>query len=47
VLRERGDPDTYRRLEQSYKRYRSDRDSATRRYKGDRVTEHLYYVRTF
>ena len=45
VLRERGLPGTYRRLEQSYKRYRSDRDSETRRYKGDRVTELLYYVR--
>lgn len=45
VLTERGIPDTYQRLEQDYKRYRSDRDSDTRRYKGDRVTEHLYYVR--
>jgi adenine-specific DNA-methyltransferase len=45
VLRERGNPDTYRRLEHDYKRYRADRDSETRRYKGDRVTEHLYYVR--
>ncbi len=45
VLRERGRANTYRRLELPYKRYRSDRDSATRRYKGDRVTERLYYVR--
>jgi len=45
VLTERGVPDTYRRLECDYKRYRSDRDSDTRRYKGDRVTEHLYYIR--
>jgi adenine-specific DNA-methyltransferase len=45
VLRERGLPDTYRRLEQTYKRYRSDRDRETRRYKGDRVTELLHYVR--
>ncbi|NIN71569.1 MAG: hypothetical protein GTO46_06490 [Gemmatimonadetes bacterium] len=45
VLRERGLPGSYRRLEQTYKRYRSDRDSETRRYKGDRVTELLYYVR--
>ena len=45
VLRARGLPDTYRRLEQTYKRYRSDRDSETRRYKGDRVTELLYYIR--
>ncbi len=45
VLRERGDSDSYRRLEHDYKRYRADRDSEMRRYKGDRVTEHLYYVR--
>ncbi len=45
ALRERGISDTYQRLEQSYKRYRSDRDSHSRRYKGDRVTELLYYVR--
>ncbi|KPK79872.1 MAG: hypothetical protein AMS25_11120 [Gemmatimonas sp. SM23_52] len=45
ALRERGNSDTYCRLEQPYKRYRSDRDSATRRYRGDRVTELLYYVR--
>lgn len=45
VLRERGRADSYRRLEQPYKRYRSDRDSDTRRYRGDRVTERLYYVR--
>ncbi|UCF18557.1 MAG: DNA adenine methylase [Gemmatimonadota bacterium] len=45
VLRERGVPGSYRRLEQSYKRYRSDRDSKTRRYKSDQVTEILYYVR--
>ncbi len=45
VLRQRGIADTYRKLRQPYKRYRSDRDSESRRYKGDRVTEHLYYVR--
>lgn len=45
VLRQRGIADTYRKLRQPYKRYRSDRDSVLRRYKGDRVTEHLYYVR--
>ncbi len=45
VLRERGKADSYSRLEQAYKRYRSDRDSETRRYKGDRVTEQLHYVR--
>jgi len=44
VLRERGASKTYRRLEHDYKRYRSDRDSDSRRYKGDRVTERLYYV---
>ncbi len=46
TLRQRGKPGTYQRLERLYKRYRSDRDSATRRYKGDRVTERLYYVET-
>ncbi len=45
VLRQRGIADSYRKLQQPYKRYRSDRDSESRRYKGDRVTEHLYYVR--
>ena len=45
VLRGRGSPGTYRKLQRSYKRYRSDRDRAGRRYKGDRVTECLYYVR--
>jgi adenine-specific DNA-methyltransferase len=45
TLRERGLGSSYRRLEHAYKRYRSDRDSQTRRYKGDRVTERLYYVR--
>ncbi len=46
VLCERGIPGSYRRLEREYKRYRSDRDAANRRYRGDRVTERLYYVRT-
>lgn len=45
VMRAHGIASTYRRLEQPYKRYRSDRDSEARRYKGDRVTERLYYVR--
>ncbi len=45
VLRARGRPDTYRRLEKPYKRYRSDSDGANRRYSGDRVVERLYYVR--
>ena len=44
VLRERGLSRTYRRFEKPYKRYRSDRDSESRRYKCDHVTEHLYYV---
>lgn len=44
VLRRRGISRSYRRLEHDYKRYRSDSDSETRRYRGDRVTEHLYYV---
>ncbi len=46
TLRQRGKPGTYQRLQRLYKRYRSDRDSSTRRYKGDRVTERLYYVET-
>lgn len=45
VLRDRGSASSYVKLEQSYKRYRSDRDRDGRRYKGDRVTECLYYVR--
>lgn len=35
---------SYRRVGKNYKRYRSDSDSDTRRYSGDRVTEFLYYV---
>ena len=45
AFRARGDPDTYRRLDRDYKRYRSDSDGPDRRYRGDRVTERLYYVR--
>jgi adenine-specific DNA-methyltransferase len=45
ALRGRGRAGTFRRLEQTYKRYRSDRDRETRRYRGDRVSERLYYVR--
>lgn len=45
VLREAGDPDSYRRLEQAYRRYRSDTDGPSRRYRGDRVRERLHYVR--
>ena len=45
VLREHGVSSTFRRLGRPYKRYRSDRDGESRRYKSDSVTEHLYYVR--
>lgn len=45
VLRARGIEGSYRRLERSYKRYRSDSDGPDRRYRADRVTERLYYVR--
>jgi adenine-specific DNA-methyltransferase len=40
----RGVPGTFRVHEQDYARYRSDRDSDTRRYKGSRVTERIYFV---
>ena len=45
VLRARGIASSFRRLERPYKRYRSDRDGDNRRYKSDRVTERLYYVK--
>jgi adenine-specific DNA-methyltransferase len=45
VLKQRGSAKTYRRLDHDYKRYRSDRDSESRRYKSDTVTEYLFYVR--
>lgn len=45
ILRASGDPDSYRRLEQGYRRYRSDADGPGRRYRGDRVRERLHYVR--
>lgn len=45
ILRASGDPDSYRRLEQGYRRYRSDADGPGRRYLGDRVRERLHYVR--
>ncbi|MFO7587560.1 MAG: DNA adenine methylase [Gemmatimonadota bacterium] len=45
ILREAGDPDSYRRLEHGYRRYRSDADGPRRRYSGDRVRERLHYVR--
>jgi adenine-specific DNA-methyltransferase len=44
VLKAYGRRDTYRRYSRSYKRYRSDADSETRKYKGDRVREYLYCV---
>jgi adenine-specific DNA-methyltransferase len=45
ILREHGDPDSYRRLGRGYRRYRSDADGPGRRYRGDRVRESLHYVR--
>jgi adenine-specific DNA methylase len=44
VLREWGLPDSYHRYAMTYKRYRSDSDSAHRQYRGDRVHEFLYCV---
>lgn len=44
-LRERGIADTYALHDRSYKRYRSDSDGPRRRYRRDRVREHLHYVR--
>lgn len=45
ALRERGDPDTYRRFRRGYRRYRSDADGPERTYTRDRVFEQLHYVR--
>lgn len=45
ILRECGDADSYRRVGQGYRRYRSDADGPSRRYRGDRVREWLHYVR--
>ena len=36
---------TYRRVGQTYKRYRADSDSDSRQYTGDVTTEFLYYIR--
>jgi adenine-specific DNA-methyltransferase len=36
---------SYRRTARPYRRYRSDRTSAKRQYRGDAVEEYLYYVR--
>ena len=44
VLRTYGRDGTYRRYRRGYRRYRSDADSDTRRYRGDRVDEYLYCV---
>jgi adenine-specific DNA-methyltransferase len=44
VLREHGSSSTFRRYRQRYRRYRSDADSATRRYRSDFVDEYLYCV---
>jgi len=44
VLKEHGLRGTYRRYRRGYRRYRSDADSETRRYKGDVVNEYLYCV---
>lgn len=44
VLQNYGRRDTYKRHTHGYKRYRSDADSARRRYRGDAVDEYLYCV---
>jgi adenine-specific DNA-methyltransferase len=44
VLREYGRRDTYQRYRRGYRRYRSDHDRETRRYRGDVVDEYLYCV---
>lgn len=44
VLKENGLRGTYRRYRQQYRRYRSDSDHATRRYRGNEVFEYLYCV---
>jgi len=45
IFRTLGKPDSYRRFESGYKRYRSDADGPERRYIRDRVRERLHYVR--
>jgi adenine-specific DNA-methyltransferase len=45
IFRAHGRRGSYRRITRTYQRYRSDRPSATRRYKSDSVREHLYCVR--
>ena len=44
IFRAFGKPDTYKRFEKDYKRYRSDGDSKSRKYSSDRVREFLYFV---
>jgi adenine-specific DNA-methyltransferase len=44
VLKENGRRTTYRRYRQHYRRYRSDSDSAVRRYSADAVYEYLYCI---
>jgi len=44
VLKENGLRGSYRRYRRGYRRYRSDADSETRRYRGDVVNEYLYCV---
>ncbi len=45
ILRDSGEAGSYRRLGQGYRRYRSDSDGPSRRYRRDRVREWLHYVR--
>ena len=45
ILRAQGRSETYRKFQRAYKRFRSDSDGPNRRYRGDQVTECLYYVR--
>jgi adenine-specific DNA-methyltransferase len=44
VLKQYGRRDTYQRYRRGYRRYRSDHDHETRRYRGDVVDEYLYCV---
>lgn len=44
LMKQYGVRDTYRKYRRQYRRYRSDADSATRRYLGDSVNEYLYCV---
>ena len=44
IFKQYGLRDTYQRYVHSYRRYRSDSDSDTRKYAGDRVKEYLYCI---